>query len=156
MMKDALSFLLESETVAQGLVLREAPALWVIILVIVPFLVGFTVLFYRMGREASRPMRVLLTTLRLAILFLVAALLMDPTWRTQVVEQRKTLVVVLVDVSASMGHRDDYANSPELAANIREAAAIPDAQPMDAHSRLDLVKQVLDRPGDPFLTNLMQ
>lgn len=150
-----MHYLLESEAVSQGLVFRNAPPLWVVILVIVPGIVLFAALFYRMGRERSSPrVRAVLAGLRVLALLLVAALLMDPAWRTQVVETRKALAVVLVDVSASMSHKDDYATSPDLASDLRTAAGLPPATPMDTHSRLDLVQRVLDRQDDPFLQEL--
>ncbi len=70
-------WLLEADVVSQGLVLRGAPPPWVIWLVIVPGLVGFAFLFYRMSRDVRPAMRFGLAALRTIVLLLVAFLLMD-------------------------------------------------------------------------------
>ena len=155
-----MSWLLESEVVSEGLVFRSAPPTWVIFLVIIPAAVAFCAVFYRLGREGVPGIvRHGLTFLRIAVLLFVATLLMDPAIQTTVVERKPTLTVVLVDVSASMDHRDDYQTNQSLAAALRAVTDLPPGTPLDTFSRLDLVKKVLDHriaeSGEkPFLEEL--
>lgn len=146
--------LMQSEVVSQGLVFRDAPALWVVVLLIVPALIAFTLILYRLGREKGSKVHLLLSALRVIVLVFMALLLMDPAMETLVVERRPTLTVVMADASASMEHRDDYSSSPLLAATVRSAANIPEATPLDTFTRMDLMKRVLDDAADPFLEKL--
>ena len=140
-----MTWLLESEVVSEGLVFRSAPPMWVIFLVILPALFAFCALFYRLGREGVPGLvRHGLTLLRIAVLVFVAMLLMDPAVQTTVVERKPTLTVVLLDVSASMDHRDGYETNPALAEALRGAGQLPPGTPLETFSRLDLVKKILD------------
>jgi uncharacterized membrane protein len=151
------TWLLDTEVVSEGLVLRGAPATWVIILVIVPAVVAFVTLFYRVTRDGAPGLvRNILTFLRIVALLFVAFLLMDPAMQTTVKERKPTLTVVLLDISASMDHRDDYSTNPELAEALRTAAQLPPGTALDAHPRLDLVKRVLDDAQVPFLAKLSE
>ncbi|HMS17147.1 MAG TPA: hypothetical protein PKA37_09935, partial [Planctomycetota bacterium] len=150
-----ISFLLEADAISEGLVLRNAPANWVIFLVILPAILAFTVLFYRMGRTGvPRPVRFLLTTLRLLVLLFVLFLLMDPALQTRVVEKQPSLVVLLADTSASMSHKDQYERTPELEAALRTAARVPAGTPMGSIPRFDLLRDVLSDPADPIVQQL--
>ncbi len=150
-----MTWLLESEVVSEGLVFRSAPPTWVIFLVIVPAVIGFAAVFYRMGREGVPALvRHGLTLLRIAVLIFVALLLMDPAMQTTVVERKPTLTIVLVDASASMGHNDDYQTNPGLADRLRGAAQLPAGTPLDSLTRLGLVKKVLGEGEVPFLEKL--
>lgn len=150
-----MSWLLESEVVSEGLVFRSAPPTWVIFLVIIPATIAFCAVFYRLGREGVPGIvRHGLTFLRIAVLLFVALLLMDPAMQTTVVERKPTLTVVLVDVSASMDHRDDYQTNLPLAEALRKVADVPAGTPLDSFSRLDLVKKVLAEGETPFLDEL--
>ena len=126
-----MTWLLESEVVSEGLVFRSAPPMWVIFLVILPALFAFCALFYRLGREGVPGLvRHGLTLLRIAVLVFVAMLLMDPAVQTTVVERKPTLTVVLLDVSASMDHRDGYETNPTLAEALRRAGQLPPGTPL--------------------------
>ncbi|MAG54825.1 MAG: hypothetical protein CMJ83_00885 [Planctomycetes bacterium] len=150
-----MTWLLETETVQEGLVLRNAPPTWVIALVIVPCILAFTILFYRIGRQGVPGLvRHGLTFLRIAVLVFVALLLMDPAIQTTVKERKPTLTVVLVDVSASMDHRDDYITNPTLADQLRTSAELPPGTPIETFSRLELVKRILADEDVPFLKKL--
>jgi uncharacterized membrane protein len=145
--------LLSATTVREGLVFRSAPPAWVIWLVIVPAVILVTWFLYRLSGDARPAVRRLLTTIRILALAFVIALLFNPSRETQIVERQKTLAVVMVDTSASMDHKDGYETSPELSASLKAAANIVD-RPIDAYSRLDLVKAVLDRQDRKFLDEL--
>lgn len=150
-----MMWLLESEVVSEGLVFRSAPPTWVIFLVILPAVVAFCALFYRLGREGVPGLvRHGLTLVRIAVLVFVAMLLMDPAIQTTVVERKPTLTVVLLDVSSSMDHHDDYATNPTLADALRGTAQLPAGTPLETFSRLDLVKKILHEGDVPFLDKL--
>lgn len=150
-------FLLEADTVGEGLILRSAPPNWVIFLVVIPAIVAFTYLFYRMGSAGvSRSVRAFLAVLRVAVLLFLAFLLMDPAIQTRVVERQPSLVVVMADASASMAHQDEYSRTPELEAVLRKAARIPSTAPLGSFSRFDLMREVLNDPENPQIRKLAE
>ncbi len=146
--------LLQASALHEGLVFRNAPAAWVIWLVIIPGIVLLTWFLYRLSGDAPPVVRRILTGLRVLVIGFIVALLMNPSTETQLVDRQKTLAIVMIDVSASMDHKDDYQTSPELAEQIRAAAGITTDRPVGSFSRLDLVKSVLDRPDRKFLEKL--
>lgn len=133
-----------SDEANTGLVLLGAPAAWVIVLVIIPALLGFTALFYRMGRTPSPKARWFLAGLRALVVVLLAGLLMDPAFEAQIVERKPVLTVLLADSSASMRTRDDYSQAPALAAAVRAAAGLDSATPLGSVERIELARRVLD------------
>jgi hypothetical protein len=135
-------------------VLRSAPPAWVIWLVVVPLILGFSWFTYRLSGDAPAGVRRFLTALRALALAFIAFLLMNPSRETQIVERQKTLAVVMVDVSASMDRKDGYETSTDLADELRAAAALKDGESPADLSRLDLVRRVLERPDAKFLEEL--
>jgi uncharacterized membrane protein len=148
-----MSPVLLSTAIREGLVFRSAPPAWVIWLVIAPAVVLLTWFLYRLSGDAPPAIRRLLTAIRILALAFVIALLFNPSRETQIVERQKTLAVVMIDSSASMKHADGYETSPEVASALRAAARVGE-KPLDAYTRLDLVKAVLDRPERKFLDEL--
>ena len=149
--------LLQVDTVREGLVLRAAPANWVIFLVIIPAIIGFAYLFYRMSPKGTPGwVRALLTALRIAVLLFVAFLLMDPALETRVVDSQPSLTVVLADVSSSMSHKDNYATNPELGEEVRTAARLSTDESLGLHSRYDLLMAALSDPENPILEKLSE
>ncbi len=95
-------------------------------------------------RDASRlspGRRAFLAILRLAALALVCILLLEPTVVRIRRHVRPGQVLILVDASQSMGHRDRYARSEDLAAAWK---ALGVEEP-SAASRFDLVGRLLER-----------
>jgi len=150
-----LPILLQTDgAVADGLVFRSAPPAWVIWLLLAPAAALFVWATYRLSGDAPRGVRRALGTLRFLAIAFVAAMLFNPSRERRLVDRQKTLAVVLLDVSASMDRKDEYETSPDLAARLREAAALaPDDAP-GRYSRLDLVKRVLGRADGAFLDEL--
>jgi uncharacterized membrane protein len=149
-----MSPLLQADTVAQGLILRGAPAPWVIWLVIVPALLLFAWFVYRAGGELRRGPRLLLTALRAAVLLFVAFLLLDPAFETLLVERKPTLTMVLVDASASMDHKDDWSGSTDGGAALVARAGLPPGTAPESLSRFEWVRRILAGGPDAVLPAL--
>jgi len=142
------------EGVREGFVFRDAPAPWVIWLVIAPLVVWLVMRAYGMSGDASPTVRRLLVALRILLIASILALVFNPSRETLVVEKQKTLVAVLVDTSASMAHRDGFESSPADWDALRAAANLPPGTPAGDRTRLDLVKAVLEQPERKRLEEL--
>lgn len=125
----------------------EAPAGWVIALVIVPAIVALSVFVYRRERapltNRQRGVFAALRTLAFAVLFLV---LFRPVLETQQVEVEKAVLPVLFDASASMTRADSYSDDA-IADRLVASAGLASREALSGTSRVDLVKAILEKPG---------
>jgi len=132
------------------------PPLWIVVLVIVPLVFLTVRFFYR--REAGRigrRVRIVLGLLRVAAILVVLGALFGPYAETIQGEYLKRHLILCVDTSSSMGIKESYAASPELQAQLREAAGLPPQADLAQQSRLDLVKGVLSKDRG-YLAELAQ
>jgi hypothetical protein len=136
--------------------LKQAPALWVIVLVIVPAVLAGAWVLYR--REAGAPApraRAVLAAVRAALLLWILLLLAEPVLLIERSLDRKSHVAVLVDQSLSMGIRDKILEKDERLAVARAVGlhdgpgGLTDAENalLDQSSRIDLVNRVLENPS---------
>jgi hypothetical protein len=128
----------ESEGTRESLRLLDVPALWVIVLIVVPLFGLLAWIGY--ARERVHPaMRVVLTGLRLAAFALLLFVLARPVR----VERREEIfapeVLVLVDDSASMRRMDAYGGDETERAKLEALGGKPPSET----SRLELVQRAL-------------
>ncbi|MCK6447000.1 MAG: hypothetical protein L6Q99_11455 [Planctomycetes bacterium] len=106
--------------------LADAPASWIVVLVIAPLALLVCVLGYR-GESISLFAKLVLGTLRFAALALLCFVIFRPVKVERREEVQKAEVVVLVDDSASMLRQDSYsANEPGRRAALRYAKTDPE------------------------------
>ena len=123
--------------------LVDVPALWVLVLIVVPLLaaIAWGGYLFGGGRVAMPPAaRWLLGGLRFGALAILALILMRPVE----VEQREDVfpaeVLVLLDDSASMQRKDAYGGDQDMRTALSELTS---SQPEEA-MRLELVQRALE------------
>ncbi|HEX5139275.1 MAG TPA: VWA domain-containing protein [Planctomycetota bacterium] len=123
---------------------HAAPPLWLVVLVIVPAVFLAVRFFYRReaGHLGRRP-RIALGLLRVAAILAVLTALFGPFAETVEHEYYKRHLILAVDTSLSMGIRDTYASSRELAARIREAAGYPETADLGQRDRIVIARDLL-------------
>ncbi|MEM7308847.1 MAG: glutamine amidotransferase [Planctomycetota bacterium] len=119
----AVQEVVESQSgTSETLRLLDAPAPWIIVLVVLPLFALVTWLGY--GRESiSTSARAVLSTLRFAALTLLFLVLTRPVLVQQREEVYPAEVVVLVDDSASMRRKDSYSGDADARAALSSLAA---------------------------------
>jgi len=108
-------------------------------------LVGLTIRNVRREADASRRIKGVLAGLRIAVFTVLLLALLRPAVVLRYVRQLRSVVVVLVDESLSMGFADTYADAAERG-SIAQTAGVAEADLPDA-SRLDLVRSALAGAG---------
>ncbi len=113
------------------------------LLAVIAVLVLIVLVYRRDAKRLSFGKRTTLATLRVLALLFVALMLLEPN----IIKMRKAVrpgeLLLLLDTSQSMGHKDSYRRSEEVAAAWR---AIGVSEPSEA-TRLDLAKALLKRDG---------
>jgi von Willebrand factor type A domain len=133
----------------------EAPAGWVIALVIVPAIVALAVLAYRRERAPlSTRQRGVLSALRVAAFAVLLVALFRPVLETQQVEVEKSALPILFDGSASMTRADAYSDE-DIAAQLVEASGLASHAALSGTPRVDVVKAAL-RNVQPALAKLSE
>ncbi len=121
----------------------EAPAGWIIALLIVPGVIAASVYAYRKERAPltarQRGLLAGLRALAFAVLFVV---LFRPVLETQQVEIEKSVLPILFDASASMTRADSY-NDKDAADALTDLAKLPSKDALATTPRVDLVKAIL-------------
>ncbi|MEE8105685.1 MAG: hypothetical protein V3T86_09145 [Planctomycetota bacterium] len=132
---------------------HSLPALWVLVLVIVPvtFLLVRAVYRREAGRVGRRP-RMLMGVLRSAAILLVLVALFGPYAETIIGEPLKRHLILCVDTSRSMSFRDSYQDA-ERADEIAKAVGLEPGVHPSERSRLALVKGLF-RAHPEFLAEL--
>lgn len=107
-------------------------------------------LIHRMYRSeispASRPIRIMLTAVRVAILLLLCIILLGPGLSVTIQRVIEPIVIVMVDSSSSMSIEDRYRND-ELAGQLAGATGQSVQQiRTEPESRLQRVRQMLNQP----------
>jgi hypothetical protein len=123
-----------------------APALWVIALVVIPFIVAFSWWSYGGLQRLEVRSRVLLSTLRGLAIALAFFLLMQPQWLEVTYRKTQNQIHVLVDDSASMVRKDGYPDAEQRNA-LQAAAGVED---LATRTRAELVADVLGGPNGPL------
>ncbi|MFA5794358.1 MAG: hypothetical protein WC980_04740 [Candidatus Brocadiia bacterium] len=112
-----------------SLVFRQAPALWVTVLVIIPAVLLATYLVYR--RENTSPlMRLGLLVLRASLFFILVLIIYQPVLSTEYTFRRESNLPILIDDSLSMGF------------------SVPGKSGGKSPSRLSAVENALLKPDD--------
>lgn len=138
---------IEATGVEETVRLLDLPAVWLVVLVLLPLFAGLAWLGY--AREnLSRPMRATLFALRFAAFVLLGLVLARPVRVERRQEVHPASVLVLVDDSASMRRSDAYPDDGARKA-LEEAAGLA---PGEA-SRLDLARAVYARTLAPLPTS---
>ena len=132
----------------ESLRLLDAPATWVVVLVVLPALFLLSYLGYR-GESLPNPVRWTLAGLRFIALALILIVIFRPVKVTRREEVQKAEVLVLVDDSASMLRRDAYAgDEPQR----RALSSLGISEPAQA-TRTQIAQAVLERELAPRLAD---
>jgi uncharacterized membrane protein len=126
--------------------LLDAPASWVIVLVVVPLCALLSWIGYR-REKISTGARGLLVGLRCLALLLLFAVIFRPVFVERREDVRQAEVVILADDSASMRRKDDYAGD-ERARELLQG--LSGTAPSEV-SRVDLERAALDKIVLPHL-----
>lgn len=141
-----MMFLLQESDVSQELRFLGAPALWIVVLVIVPVLFLFVGLLYRReARSASLRAKSVMAGLRLMSIALVLLVLFQPVNRSQVFSVSRSIVAFLFDESASMDRQEEYDET--IASRLSEAAGLTAGEQASDLPRAELVRRVLTNPA---------
>jgi len=110
---------------------------------------GVWYLYRAEGRDLSRPVRLLLASLRLMILGLVAIMLLELVLVQTLTEYLPSRLLVLLDTSESMGLEDPYTDEQlgqqtAGALGLTTSAAEPDLASLRKAARIDLARRALD------------
>ncbi|MGE3172772.1 MAG: hypothetical protein AB7O97_09100 [Planctomycetota bacterium] len=127
----------------------NAPALWVIALIVVPAIALLAWWSYTGLSRLERTPRAVLSTLRALALAICCLLLFQPAWETTIYRKTQSQVHVLVDDSASMTRKDGY---PDPLQHDALTALLGPIE-LEQTTRSQLVTAVLDRP-DGLLAQL--
>lgn len=103
---------------------------------------GVMVLYRREGRTLSLPVRVMLSTLRMAVLLGILAMLLEPVLVFQKQEYVPSNLLVLTDRSSSMDLRDAYADAG-AADRIAKSLKLASVDALREKSRMDLSKLLM-------------
>lgn len=126
--------------------LLDAPATWIVVLVVVPACALLSWFSYR--REPISPRaRLFLSGLRTLAFLLLFFVIFRPVFVERREEVRQAEVVILADDSASMRRKDDYAGDERAREGLAAWAERPPAELM----RVDLERAALDRVLLPHL-----
>lgn len=134
-----LSLLSEDRALRESWRLLEAPALWVIVLVIAPLVALISWYAYRSESLPGR-VRAILMGLRTVALCLLLLVLFRPVRVRSQENVQAPEVLILIDDSASMRNRDAYEGEPEIANAIR---GLVGTEPKQA-TRLDVARSSLE------------
>ena len=121
----------------------NAPALWVLALLVLPGTVLFAWWSYSGLTRLERPTRIVLSALRWLAVVIACLLLFQPVFEVTTYRKTRHQVHVLVDDSASMARKDGY---PDADQRDSLAAAVP-AVDLANRTRAELAADVLARPG---------
>lgn len=126
--------------------LLDAPATWIVVLIVIPACALLAWFSYR--REPIAPLaRLFLAGLRTLAFLLLFAVVFRPVFVERREEVRSAEVVVLCDDSASMRRKDDYAGDERA----REALGTLAGRPVADATRVDLERAALDKVLLPHL-----
>lgn len=122
-----------------------------VLMVVFAALAYLTIRSYRREGEAPRRAKAVLAAIRLAVLALVFAIILQPAIVLRYVNSLTSSVVLLIDDSQSMSFTDRYAdpNVADMQARLAKALNVPEANLPDM-KRSQIAQQLLSRPGGPL------
>ncbi|HXX92546.1 MAG TPA: hypothetical protein VEN81_02870 [Planctomycetota bacterium] len=133
---------------------HHMPPLWVLCLVILPAILGFAALVYRLERRDVGPgPKVVMTLFRSLALVLIALLLMGPVLTVETIKSRKAYIIVLLDESRSMQKVDLIQTDADREA-IGKVTGETGAKEISQLSRAEIVKKALQNPKLKILDEL--
>ncbi len=125
------------------------PSVWVIVLIIVPAVIGFCYLMYRLEPNVPDARRYVLAGLRMVAISLVLLMLFQPYLYNEIELERESHLAVLVDTSGSMSFKDRF-HRPEVRERLRtlvgpgqNGSGSETKRGLDRMSRLELIRRVL-------------
>jgi len=140
------------------IVWRSAPAIWLLILIIIPAVIIFSYIIYRKQKTASSSgIKLLLSLLRSAVIFIALVILFQPVAVIEKSINKEAVLGILVDNSLSMNLKDKFSSESDIRGlnflcgienNRPESPAIQDM------SRIDLVNAILSNPKLDLFTKL--
>jgi len=126
------------------------PSVWVIVLLIIPAVIGFCYLMYRLEPSVSEGKRYVMSGLRMGAIILILLMLFQPYLYNEIELERQSHIAVLVDTSESMSFNDKF-NRPEVRERLRRLASRSgdgngsgSTPNLNDLSRLELVRRVLN------------
>lgn len=120
-----------------SIVFRQAPPLWVIVLLIIPAIILITYLVYR-NEKVSSPLRYILLFLRGILFFILVLILFQPVLSTEYTFRKESSLPILIDNSLSMGF-----------------SATGQAKPADQLTRIKNIERALFKP-EPGKPDIIQ
>lgn len=88
---------------------ENLPSIWLLVLIVIPAVIGFSILVYRFEPEKTgTKTKAVLSTLRILVLLLLLAMIFQPYIYMEVSLERENHVGLLVDNSKSMDFVDQY------------------------------------------------
>lgn len=147
-----------------GIAWRNLPELWVIFLVLLPFVLVATTWIYRHeGNSATRGAKVLLGALRAFVLVLLLVILFEPVLSVETQTTNETTVLFLIDSSLSMSVKDRLPKEEARRKAARVAGIVSKADAkltleetaeLDRFSRIELVNRGLANTELGVLDNI--
>lgn len=128
--------------------LLDAPATWIVVLIVVPACAALAWFSYRREPVSTRA-RFFLSGLRAAAFLLLLTVIFRPVFVERREEVRTAEVVILADDSASMRRKDDYAGDERA----REALTTLAGRAPSEVMRVDLERAALDKVLLPHLAS---
>ncbi|MFH1232056.1 MAG: hypothetical protein V1709_11245, partial [Planctomycetota bacterium] len=141
------------------IVWRSAPAIWLLILIIIPAIILFSYLIYRKQKTTSSPrIKLLLTLLRSAVIFIALLILFQPVAVIEKSINKEAVLGILVDNSLSMNLKDKFSSDADIQ-NLNSLCAMDNASPdnrknIQDMTRIDLINAILSNPKLDLFTKL--
>lgn len=126
--------------------LLDLPALWLVVLVLLPLLAGVAWIGYARERIGLTP-RMVLSGLRALALLLLLVVLFRPVVVERNDEVKPAEVLVLVDDSASMRREDSYASNAGLRTALQRFSDVP----IERTPRMELARKAVETELMPLL-----
>ncbi len=138
------------------------PSVWVIVLLIIPAVIAFCYLIYRLEPNVPKTRRFLLSGLRMLAVALILLMLFQPYLYNEIKQKNESHLVVLVDTSRSMSFKDEY-NRENVRQRLRSLAALnqnkggaESRKNLDGLTRLELLEKVLNNNQLNLLENMSE
>ncbi|MBI4244836.1 MAG: VWA domain-containing protein, partial [Planctomycetes bacterium] len=131
---------------------NNLPPTWVILIAITAILFVTSFIYSGNRLVSTQKARVLLTLFRVCAFLTILAIIFEPILAIEVVEQRRSSIVILVDVSESMKKIDEYPEDEQVK-KLRELLQL---EQFKNYSRLDLIKTALSKTFKDTIEDLQK
>lgn len=147
------------DSVERRLEFARLPEGWAAVgsIVLLAGLLALSIQLYRREQRAGASLRrrMVLASIRAAVLLVLAAVWLEPVLATYIHRRIDSYTLLLMDSSASMSLRDRYPNPPD-AQRVERALAGGEAAAPSRLTRADVVQSLLERDGGRLLRDLAE